>query len=102
MSNTLNCDNPIQKPKKQNELADDFPLLEARNDYHRTNVFKWFMLGIFMICILCIVGCFLYKFFTDAKVQDYVISQITNNITFIMLAIFAILKISVPDKNYWS
>lgn len=101
MSNTLKCDNPIQKPKKQNEIRDDYSVLEAKNDYQRSNVFKWFMLIIFMISILCVVGCFLCKFFTNSNVQEYVLNQITNNIVFIIISICAILKINIPDKNHW-
>lgn len=101
MSNTLKCDNPIQKPKKQNEILDDYSVLEAKNDYWRSNVFKWFILIILMISILCLVGCFLWKFFTDSTIQKYILNQITNNIVFIILSIFAILKINIPDKNHW-
>lgn len=100
MSDTLKCDNPIKKPQKAVEETSDLQLLENNNDYHRRNVFKWFILFVFIIVISCVVIVFLWKFFTVERVQKFILDQIMNNIVFLILSIFAILKINVPNiKN---
>lgn len=100
MSDTLKCDNPIKKPQKAVEETSDLQLLENNNDYHRRNVFKWFLLFVFIIVISCVVIVFLWKFFTVERVQKFILDQIMNNIVFLILSIFAILKINVPNiKN---
>lgn len=100
MSDTSKCKNPIKKPQKAVEEKTDLQLLENNNDYHRRNVFKWFLLSVFIIVIFCVVIVFLWKFFTVERVQKFILDQILNNIVFILLSIFAILKINVPNiKN---
>ena len=93
------CSNPVEKPKKAIEETSDLQFLASRADYNRTNIFLWFTLILLMIVITCVVLCFLWKFFTDYKVQKYIIDQIINNIIFIILSVLAILKISVPQIN---
>lgn len=100
MSDTSKCENPIKKPQKAVEEKTDLQLLENNNDYHSRNLFKWFLLFVFIIVISCVVIVFLWKFFTVEAIQKYILDQILNNIIFILLSIFAILKINVPNiKN---
>ena len=100
MSDISKCENPIKKPQKAIEEKTDLQLLENNNDYRRRNIFKWFLLGLAIVFISCIAGCLLWKFFTVEAIQKYILDQILNNIVFILLSIFAILKISVPNiKN---
>lgn len=100
MSDTLKCENPIQKPQKATEEKTDLQLVEINNDFRRSDIFKWFLLILAILVISCIAGCFLWKFFTVEAVQKFILDQILNNIVFIILSIFAILKINVPNiKN---
>lgn len=97
MSDTSNYNTPVVKPKTPEEIKDDLTVLEAKNDFNRTNIFKWFVLVLSILLISCVVGCFIYKFFTDMKLQKFILDQIINNIIFIGLSALAILKISIPD-----
>lgn len=97
MSDTLNCNKCVQSPINTTEIKDDISVMEAKSDYRRNNIFKWFLLYLFMGIILCIAACFLWKFFTVEAIQRYIFDQIMNNIIFIALSVFAILKINVPN-----
>lgn len=99
MSDTLNCSDCIKKPQKRTPIENDITILEARQDFNRTNIFKWFLLILAIICISCVAICFLYNFFTNAKMQKFIIDQIVNNIVFIGLSILAILKINLPSSH---
>lgn len=103
MSNTLNSTNPIQKPQDTKEQKSDLTLVEKENnsDYNRRNIFKWFLLCLFILVISCVALCFLYKFFTVSTVQRYILNQIMDNFIFILLSGLAILKINIP-ANKWS
>lgn len=89
----------MQNPQKIEEIQDDLSVMEAKADFTRANIFKWFILFVAMVSISCIVICFLYKFFTNSEIQKYILNQIIENIVFIGLSIFAILKINIPTVN---
>lgn len=99
MSDTLNAKSAITRPRSVKEKKNDIDCKQYEADYTRTNLFKWFLLILLMIICLCITGLFLYKLFTDSKVQNFILNQIQNNIVFIIVTIFAILKINLPKKN---
>lgn len=101
MSNTLNSTNPIQKPQDTQEQKSDLSLIEKENnsDYSRRNIFKWFTLFVMMIIIFCIALLFLHKLFTSSDVQKYIIDQLVNNVAFIIVSCFAILKINIPNNK---
>ena len=96
MSDILNSEKILEKPKAQ-EVTDDLAILEAKSDYKRTNVLRWFLLILMMVFIACITIGFLWAFFTVDSVKKFVFSQIQNNIVFIILSVFAMLKIKLPD-----
>lgn len=96
MSDILNSEKILEKPKAQ-EVTDDLAILEAKSDYKRTNVLRWFLLILMMVFIASITIGFLWAFFTVDSVKKFVFSQIQNNIVFIILSVFAMLKIKLPD-----
>lgn len=96
MSDILNSEKILEKPKAQ-EVTDDLAILEAKSDYKRTNVLRWFLLILMMVFISSITMGFLWAFFTVDSVKKFVFSQIQNNIVFIILSVFAMLKIKLPD-----
>lgn len=102
MSDILKCNEPITKPNDLKEYKKDEDLfnLEKLNDYRRTNIFKWFLLFIQIILIAFFTALFLYKVITVKTLQAYLVSQISNNIIFVVLSILAILKIQIP--NYYN
>lgn len=102
MSDILNCNTPVIRPKTPKEIENDITVLEKKNDYHRANIFKWFLLGTAITIITSITIRFLWLFFTNSYVQKFIIDQIMNNIVFIGLSVLAILKISLPDTNKWT
>jgi len=99
MLGTSNYNNPFTPPDDAVEKKSDTKIRndENRHDFLRRNIFKWVVLILTVIGLCCVAGLFLWKFFTDSRVQEYVIEQIVNNIVFIILSIFAILKINVPN-----
>ena len=50
MSDILNSEKILEKPKAQ-EVTDDLAILEAKSDYKRTNVLRWFLLILMMVFI---------------------------------------------------
>lgn len=96
MSDILNSEKILEKPKAQ-EVTDDLAILEAKSDYKRANLLRWFLLILMIIFITCITAGFLWAFFTVDSVKKFVFSQIQNNIVFIILSVFALLKINLPD-----
>lgn len=94
--------NPIKKPKTVKEVKDDISMSNVRHEHLRNTIFYWFILCLLMIVISCVVGLFLYKFFTDSEIQTFVLNQIKDNIVFILISSFAILKIPLSDTNKWS
>lgn len=99
MSNTSNYNIPLQKPKKVQRIENDISVLEKKHDYYRTNVFKWFILIGVILVISCLVFSFIYLFFTNQSLQEYIINQIKNNIVFILVSSLAILKINIQTSN---
>lgn len=100
MLDTSNSTNTFVRPKDAKEETSDLKLKEDCSDYSRRNIFKWFLLIISIIVISTITFCFLWKFSTEKTIQEYILNQILNNIVFIIVTIFAILKINVPNiKN---
>lgn len=93
---TSNCSDCIKNPKGLEEIKDDISVLEAKADFTRTNIFKWFLLILAMVCISALAGRFLWVFFTNSVIQKYILDQIINNILFIILSVLAILKINIP------
>lgn len=99
MSNTSNYNIPLHKPKKTKKVDDDIDVLEKKHDYYRTNSFKWFILILAIVTITCVAICFIWKFFTVETIQKYILNQIINNFVFIIVSVFAILKINIPTSN---
>lgn len=97
MSDISKCNECMKNPKGIEEIQDDLTVLEAKADFNRTNIFKWFLLYLFMVIISCIALRFLWEFFTNSIVQKYILDQIMNNIIFISLAVLTILKINIPN-----
>lgn len=96
MLDILNSEKILEKPKAQ-EVTDDLAILEAKSDFKRANIFRWFLLILMIVFITSITAGFLWAFFTVDSVKKFVFSQIQNNIVFIILSVFAMLKINLPD-----
>lgn len=101
MSDTLKCSTPI-KPASVQEVKKDVTISQHKHDYWRNNAFQWIVFGWLIIGISAIGIIFLYHLFIDAKFQIFILNQIKNNIVFIVISVFAILKIQIPDINKWS
>lgn len=93
------CDSPISKPQKAIEEKTDLELLESKNDILRREIFKWFILVLIIVGIASVAICFIWKFFTVETIQKYILNQIINNFVFIIVSVFAILKINIPTSN---
>lgn len=99
MSDTLKSNPIINKPKSVKEIKNDIQGKEVAADYTRKNILCWVVLFLVIISAVCVTFTFLWRFFTDTVVQNYVIDQIKNNIVFLIISALAILKINLPKNN---
>lgn len=98
MSDILNAKPAVTKPSSVKEIKNDIQCKEVTADYTRKNILNWVVLALLVISAICVTFTFLWRFFTDITLQNFVIDQIKNNIIFLIVSALAILKINIPTK----